>query len=1012
MAFHPFDVSIPHIVYASLGGFVVLFGMFSLLIRERLYIGEAPLAFVFGIAIGPYGANIFNPRHWGGGSEETVNQITLEFTRVILAVGVFAIGVELPKAYMKRHWKSLFFLLFPVMTWGWLVSAGLIFALVPGLSFLSSLAVAACLTPTDPILAAAVVGGKYANKHVPIHLRHLLAAESGCNDGAAFPFLYLALYLVISSNDAHAIEDWFLITWLYEVILGTVFGSLIGWAFRHLMKFCERKDLIDRQSYVAQYVALALFTIGVTTLLGSDDLLAAFACGTAFAWDGFFNRQTEASVFSSVIDLLFNIAAFVFIGAWMPFSDFADPELTLTVWRLIVIALLVLLLRRLPIILVLFRWIPDVKTFREAVFSGHFGPMGVGAVFISTLAAEKLGPALSRDHSAQLTLLAKSIQPIVAFMVLCSITIHGMSIPFFSLGRRVHSVSRTWSRHTSMDPIGGPEWQTHTRTIKRGDQIVINRDKDSAMERGELPGILDETKTGDGKEKMVESPDAMSIADLDAEEKRMGEGEHAATASTSPDGTREWLEGQDVVVERRCGPGDEVDVEVLHDAAPPRADGDASGVEEMKKAVYDKWVGAAEGVRRVISPEMRQRLDGVGIGKGEDEGEDDGWASDGSGPNGSEAAGSRSRSPSPIPVATSSQNKSDARNVNPNETKSEKDDDTDNGTNTNTDGRIITARKGKRPVLPTPSKPMRPALFAHALGRRHSSTRGIGLPRTQSLPTTASNSDATSPLPTPILSPRPVHPRQPPGPSSDSPRIRTPVFAEPEEMYAHEGGEHRHIHYRHKTGGSGLEHDHDAPGHIHDHRKERSPGRWPGSNSHSQPQSPVISRAQSGELGYDDSGTEREAEADGEEEERGRSKATAASMATAAALANALRRTRVHTLRTHHRHHHRRPSEPGQPRAHDAASRSASPARSIRSVHFVGDRERDAMTRSRPASGTSTPRIFDGGADGEVQQVGHGGGSGSSPNTTGSGSSSSGVLPSPGTGSGARVAFDIPSSPR
>jgi NhaP-type Na+/H+ or K+/H+ antiporter len=30
---------------------------------------------------------------------------------------VFAIGVELPKKYMYRHWKSLFFLLVPVMTW-------------------------------------------------------------------------------------------------------------------------------------------------------------------------------------------------------------------------------------------------------------------------------------------------------------------------------------------------------------------------------------------------------------------------------------------------------------------------------------------------------------------------------------------------------------------------------------------------------------------------------------------------------------------------------------------------------------------------------------------------------------------------------------------------------------------------------------------------------------------------------------------------------------------------------
>ena len=26
----------------------------------------------------------------------------------------------------------------------------------------------------------------------------------------------------------------------------------------------------------------------------------------------------------------------------------------------------------------LYKWIPDVKTFREAIFSGHFGPIGIG----------------------------------------------------------------------------------------------------------------------------------------------------------------------------------------------------------------------------------------------------------------------------------------------------------------------------------------------------------------------------------------------------------------------------------------------------------------------------------------------------------------------------------------------------------------------------------------------------------------------------------------------------------
>lgn len=37
-------------------------------------------------------------------------------------------------------------------------------------------------------------------------------------------------------------------------------------------------------------------------------------------------------------------------------------------------------------------WIPDIKTRREALFAGHFGPMGVGAIFI-----------VSHHHSASVS---------------------------------------------------------------------------------------------------------------------------------------------------------------------------------------------------------------------------------------------------------------------------------------------------------------------------------------------------------------------------------------------------------------------------------------------------------------------------------------------------------------------------------------------------------------------------------------------------------------------------------
>lgn len=300
-SFKPFEVNAPHLIYVGLGFFIVIFGMLSLFIKEKLYLGEAPIAALFGIIVGPAALNLFNPSSWAGNETRApgghiTDEITLEIMRVTIALSVFAVGVELPKKYLLRHWRSILLLLGPVMLWGWIVTAAFIRALVPGLDFLNCLVIAACVTPTDPILAQAVVGGPWAEKHVPAHLRYMLQCESGCNDGAAFPFLYLALFLTVHrDNTGKAIAEWFYDALAYQIIFGTLLGALIGWAARKAMRFAERKKFVDRESFVAQYVSLAIASMGVNVLLGSDDLLAAFACGTAFAWDGWFTKQTEVS---------------------------------------------------------------------------------------------------------------------------------------------------------------------------------------------------------------------------------------------------------------------------------------------------------------------------------------------------------------------------------------------------------------------------------------------------------------------------------------------------------------------------------------------------------------------------------------------------------------------------------------------------------------------------------------------------------------------------------------------
>ncbi|TIC06692.1 midasin [Wallemia mellicola] len=526
------------LIDASQGAYVAVFMMFSLFIKERLYIGEAVTSTVFGIIIGPYVGNGLDFRTWGSNDgqadEEITNEIILEVTRIVLALGVFAIGVELPKQYMRKHWKSIFMLIIPIMSFGWVISAAFIYALIPDLTYVSSLTIAATLTPTDPILAAAVIGGKFAQKHVPSHARHLLFAESGCNDGAAFPFLYIGIFLLLSPSDVpYAVEEWFLVTWLYEVALGIFLGALIGYCARKLMKFCEGRNLIDRQSFVAQYVSLTLLTIGIGLILGSDDLLAAFSCGTAFAWDGFFNKATEESHFSSILDLLFNCACFIFIGALAPFDAFNDPSLGgITNWRLVILGLCILLCRRLPIMLALYKWIPDVKTFREACFAGWFGPMGVGAVFIATLAATEL-PFPEGEPQNQAELVAVTIQPIVWFMVLVSTFIHGLSIPFFSLGRRVNTIRQTTSFGNTLSRASlteGNDWLHRMRQVVPGQDIVINRDDEAEK------GSLTQSSSTQRKESELEgkAAEAQKVLDETSDDPRV----------------QSWIEGNDLVIER------------------------------------------------------------------------------------------------------------------------------------------------------------------------------------------------------------------------------------------------------------------------------------------------------------------------------------------------------------------------------------------------------------------------------------------------------------------------------
>ncbi|KIW33700.1 sodium/hydrogen antiporter [Cladophialophora immunda] len=495
MAWSQLTIDKPHLVYIILGGFTSIFMLCSLFIKEKLYIGEATVATICGVIFGPHAANLINPLTWGN-----TDQVTLEFSRIVLVVQCFAVGVELPKAYMERHWKSVVFLLVPVMTFGWLVTSLFIWWMVVPLSWLESLVVAACVTATDPVLASSVVGkGKFA-KRVPKHLRDVLSAESGCNDGMAFPFIYLSLYLVrYHLRAGEVIFHWTCYTILYECIFGAFYGVMVGYIGRHAIKFAERKGLIDRESFLVFYFVLALFCAGSGSLLGMDDLLIGFAAGVGFSNDGWFTEKTEESHVSNVIDLLLNLAYFVYFGTIIPWDQYNARAFGLVPWRLVVISIMVILFRRIPAMLALKPLIPDVKTWREALFAGHFGPIGVGAIFAAILARAELEtdgtiPLAKLPESNEEFLLIYLIWPLVTFMVISSILVHGSSIAVFTLGKRINTLTITLSY--TQDNEKGPAWMqrlpritSQSRSMSRRESSELDIDEKLEIPPGELPPI-------------------------------------------------------------------------------------------------------------------------------------------------------------------------------------------------------------------------------------------------------------------------------------------------------------------------------------------------------------------------------------------------------------------------------------------------------------------------------------------------------------------------------------------
>lgn len=367
---------------------------------ERTPLAPPLLMMLIGIGLSPVGLDLLSPARWGD-----PDLILEEAGRITLAIAVMGISLRLPRGFIRKEWKTLAILLGVLMPLTALVSGVIAFGVLE-MSLLAALLFGATVTPTDPVVATSIVTGSVAKRNLSSHVRNIISTEAGSNDGLAYLLVMLPVLLMTRSGET-ALGIWLVHVFLWKILGAIVLGVIIGALAGRLLHHAEDRHSVEKSSFLAYTLALTLLVLGAAVLIDVEAILAVFAAGVAFdQFVGAQERAEEENV-QEAVNSFFTLPAFTLFGLMIPWDEWF--RLGWTGW-LVVVA--VLIFRRLPMLLLLYRL--TSLEWRDAWLVGWFGPLGIGALFYTTLVTGHI------DEGAL-------VWTLTSMVVFVSVVVHGLT---------------------------------------------------------------------------------------------------------------------------------------------------------------------------------------------------------------------------------------------------------------------------------------------------------------------------------------------------------------------------------------------------------------------------------------------------------------------------------------------------------------------------------------------------------------------------------------------------------
>jgi sodium/hydrogen antiporter len=302
-------------------------------------------------------------------------ELTERLAELAVIVSLMGAGLKIDRAFDWRRWAPTWRLLAITMPLTILGAAALGWWAV-GLAPASALLLGAVLAPTDPVLASEVqVKPPGEGGEDPI--RFTLTSEAGLNDGLAFPFIHMAIAMVVVGISP---RDWWF-EWLafdviYKIGVGCAGGLVVGWLLgRILFRPAPRgAQPIAKSTEGSLALAATLLAYGAVELLHGYGFIAVFVAASALR-----RRERQHAYHHELHHFIEGIERWLMAVLLVLLGGASIELLRELSWQGLVVAIMiVVLIRPASGVIALLGW---REPWRERLAIGFFGIRGIGSLY-------------------------------------------------------------------------------------------------------------------------------------------------------------------------------------------------------------------------------------------------------------------------------------------------------------------------------------------------------------------------------------------------------------------------------------------------------------------------------------------------------------------------------------------------------------------------------------------------------------------------------------------------------